>query len=233
MIDFFSRLDKFMEYKELNDNKISVFCGISNGLIGKARKKGGALSLDNISKILYAYPELNSDWLITGRGTMICSNNDNCEQGMISEVSQSYGERKYDKQQVPLYNLCAAASILQLYQDPSTVIDDYISIPNLPKCDGAVYVKGDSMYPLIKAGDIILYKQVNEAITSIIWGEMYLVVFDMEGDYFTVIKYIQPGSDNNHILLLSYNQNHSPKEVHISQIKALALVRASIRYNTL
>ena len=54
MIDFFSRLDKFMTYKGLNDNKLTVETGISNGLIGKARKRG-SLSQENISKILYTY----------------------------------------------------------------------------------------------------------------------------------------------------------------------------------
>lgn len=70
MIDFFSRLDNFMKYKDLNDNKITVKAGISNGIIGKARKRG-ALSQENISKLLFAYPELNANWLLAGRGVMI------------------------------------------------------------------------------------------------------------------------------------------------------------------
>ena len=72
MIDFFKRFDNYMIYKDLNDNKISVEAGISNGLIGKARKRG-SLSLENISKLLYAYPELSGDWLLTGKGTMLKS----------------------------------------------------------------------------------------------------------------------------------------------------------------
>lgn len=45
-------------------------------------------------------------------------------------------------------------------RDSQTPID-YIHIPNLPRCDGAIYVVGDSMYPLLKSGDIVLYKQVS------------------------------------------------------------------------
>ena len=70
MIDFFDRLDTFMKYKDLNDNKITVEAGISNGLIGKARQRG-ALSQESISKILYKYPELNANWLLTGKGLML------------------------------------------------------------------------------------------------------------------------------------------------------------------
>lgn len=70
MSDFFERLDKYMEYKGLNDNKLTVEAGISVGLIGKGRKRGG-LSQENIAKILYSYPDLNANWLFRGEGNMI------------------------------------------------------------------------------------------------------------------------------------------------------------------
>ena len=70
MIDFFGRLDMFMRYRGLNDNKISLAAGISNGLIGKGRKRGG-ISQENISKLIHAYPELDANWLLTGQGSML------------------------------------------------------------------------------------------------------------------------------------------------------------------
>lgn len=69
MIDFFERLDKYMKVSGLNDNKITVEAGISNGLIGKARKRG-SLSLENISKILHKYSDLDANWLLLGEGEM-------------------------------------------------------------------------------------------------------------------------------------------------------------------
>ncbi|MFJ1323581.1 hypothetical protein ACILDT_11260 [Capnocytophaga canis] len=80
MIDFFERLDNFMIFKGLNDNKMTIETGISNGLIGKARKKGGGISLENISKILNTYSELNAEWLITGKGEMLKNNEQNITQ---------------------------------------------------------------------------------------------------------------------------------------------------------
>ena len=70
MIDFFGRLDMFMRYRGINDNKISLTAGISNGLIGKGRKRGG-ISQENISKLIHAYPELDANWLLTGQGSML------------------------------------------------------------------------------------------------------------------------------------------------------------------
>lgn len=70
MIDFFSRLDSYMISRGLNDNKLTIDCHLANGIIGKARKRG-ALSQDNISKILNRYQELNANWLFTGDGEML------------------------------------------------------------------------------------------------------------------------------------------------------------------
>lgn len=71
--DFFDRLDKYMEYSGLNDNKVTVKSGIPVGSLGKQRKGARGLSVSSIAKILYAYEDLNADWLITGRGEMILS----------------------------------------------------------------------------------------------------------------------------------------------------------------
>lgn len=52
-----------------------------------------------------------------------------------------------------------------------------IVIPNIPVCDGAVYVSGDSMYPILKSGDIVGFKSIRD-FTDVIYGEMYLVSFE-------------------------------------------------------
>ena len=70
-----------MKYKGLNDNKITVEAGISNGLIGKARVRG-ALSQENISKILYKYPDLDANWLLTGQGSMLKSEVQTAAKGL-------------------------------------------------------------------------------------------------------------------------------------------------------
>ncbi len=70
MIHFFDRLDIYLKNSGLNDNQITVKADISNGIIGKGRKRG-SLSQDNISKILHSCPDLNANWLFTGKGEML------------------------------------------------------------------------------------------------------------------------------------------------------------------
>ena len=46
------------------------------------------------------------------------------------------------------------------------------------------------MYPLLKSGDIVLYKQLND-INDIFWGDMYLLSIDIDGEEYVTVKYIQ------------------------------------------
>lgn len=94
MITFFERLDKFMIYKQLNDNKISIEAGISNGLIGKGRVRG-AISQDNISKILNTYTDLDANWLLTGRGEMLRSESTDQQVG-CKELEQQLNTVKIE-----------------------------------------------------------------------------------------------------------------------------------------
>ena len=71
MADFFDRLDKYMEYSGLNDNKLTVLAQLSVGALGKQRKGGRGLSVESITRILHTCPDLNAEWLMTGNGDML------------------------------------------------------------------------------------------------------------------------------------------------------------------
>lgn len=90
----------------------------------------------------------------------------------------------------------------------SSVPVNYIHIPNLPKCDGAIYVVGDSMYPLLKSGDIVLYKQLRD-IGDVFWGDMYLLSIDIDGEEYVTVKYIQKSDREGCIKLVSQNPHHA------------------------
>ena len=88
------------------------------------------------------------------------------------------------------------------------------------------------MYPLLKSGDIVAYKQINDFKSEVFWGEMYLVSIEVSGDNYTMVKYVQKSEEGkDFIKLVSQNSHHQPKDIHLSKIKAMALVKASVRYN--
>lgn len=69
------RLQKFMGFKGLNANKVTVDAGLSIGLIGRAIKTNSGLNSETIEKILFAYNDLSPEWFLLEIGEMIKSNN--------------------------------------------------------------------------------------------------------------------------------------------------------------
>nr|WP_277871407.1 XRE family transcriptional regulator [Tamlana carrageenivorans] len=136
------------------------------------------------------------------------------------------------QQRVPYYNLTATASVLEAFVSNAPEVPlNHISIPNLPKCDGALNITGDSMYPLLKSGDIVMYRNVHDK-SNIIWGEMYLLYINCDGDEFFFCKYIHKSDKQGYVKLVSQNKHHEPKDFHVDCIKQLAIVKASIRMNS-
>lgn len=134
---------------------------------------------------------------------------------------------------VPLYNMEGTDGLSALFSGESAPRPvDYIYIPNLPKCDGAIYVVGDSMYPLLKSGDIVLYKQITN-IEDIFWGDMYLLSVDIDGEEYITVKYIHRSDKEGYVKLVSQNPLNSEKDVEVSKIRALAFIKASIRMNSI
>lgn len=141
----------------------------------------------------------------------------------------------YPIQEIPLYDLEATAGLKELFSGgkSATQVLDTIKIPHLPKCDGAISITGDSMYPLLKSGDMVLYKEV--PLDSIFYGEMYLLAYQIDDweEYITV-KYVQKSElGDEYLKLVSQNQHHQPRNVKKAQITAIAIIKASIRINTM
>ena len=170
---------------------------------------------------------VNPDWIDTGKGEMFNAN---------PALSSSYGhglEMAMPLQSVPLYSIEATAGLVPLFEQQSAHTPvNYIHIPNLPKCDGALYVAGDSMYPLLKSGDIVLYKQLHD-LEDIFWGDMYLLSIDMDGEEYVTVKYVQRSDRDGCVRLVSQNPHHADKDIEMRRIRAIALVKASIRMNSM
>lgn len=205
----------------------------SRGSISKAVKEGKSIGSQVLEKILSVYKDLNPTWLLTGQGNIFVEN-DSISRNNKIETFRLKTDSSLESQQIPLYDIEAVAGLVPLFQDSKAQEPiDHISIPHLPKCDGAVYITGDSMYPLLKSGDIVLYKEINDIRNEIFWGEMYLLSIDMSGEEYITVKYIQKSERDGFVKLVSQNKHHQDKDVEMSKIKALALVKASIRINAM
>lgn len=232
-MSFLKRLEEFVLQSGLSYNKFEDSVNASRGGISGAIRNNRNIGVNIVENILQEYPDLNVEWLLTGKGKML-----NNPDELLHEPTRKYllrTDNTHELQAIPLYNLEATAGLVELFQhyDENKPID-FLSIPNLPKCDGAVFVTGDSMYPLLKSGDIVVYKQVHNIDDGLFWGEMYLVSIDVDGDEYISVKYIQKSEvGDDYIKLVSQNGHHQPRDVRKDRIRALAMVKASVRINAM
>lgn len=184
------------------------------------RMKAGS---DVMSNLCTKY-KISAEWLLTGSGIMTKSeSNSDPEIIPISDCGI-----KQDISEIPLYNVNASAGLDKLFANGGELLGK-ISVPDMPRCDGAVHVIGDSMYPLLKSGDIIAYKIVND-LRSINYGEIYVLQLDNEGDISVVVKYLKRSEvGDDHIKLVSYNKEHDPRDIPLAWITAIARVTFAIR----
>ncbi len=172
---------------------------------------------------------VNYNWLINGEGEMLNSARPVSVEHQFNLVT----DRNLTSQDIPLYDFDASAGLVAIFNNHNIEPEDFLRIPNLPPVDGAIYVRGESMSPLLKSGDIVMYKKKELSIDSILWGEIYLLSFIYDGDSYTAVKYIQKSDDPGKIRLASFNPSFAPKDIPLSSVTALALVKASLTFHTM
>lgn len=223
------RLKQYIDYKGVSNSYFEKQNELSNGYIATQLKRNADLGEGVFNKILDNCLDINPLWLLTGNGSML-----NLEEN--KEAIKVYSKRTdtlKDIQTIPLYDFKASAGLVALFNQKENVLD-HIKIPNLPKSDGAISIVGDSMYPLLKSGDIVVYKIINNFFDNLFWGEMYLLSYSNDGDDIITVKYVQKSDKGESwIKLVSQNANHQPKDVQIKHITAIALIKASIRINNM
>lgn len=228
------RIIQYINYKGISVSEFLRTTDIKRGFLD-SDKLNSAVSDVFVAKIIAKYTDMNLEWLITGEGNMLKS-----EPNQVGDfiTAPTISFRKTvdpikDVQKIPLFNSMATMGLLPKSNGDfdDEFIVDYLSVPNLPSVDGAIYATGDSMYPLLKAGDIVAFKKVDVDINNIFFGEIYIlsIYIDTHSTYKT-IKFLQKSEKGeDHVRLVSQNQHHQDKDIPLNKIAAMALVRASIR----
>lgn len=219
-ISIIERIIQVIDLKGITKYKFCADLGVSKGFLDKPRE----ITTDKYANILDYFPDVSEKWLLRGEGEI-----------MRPEVNIMYDppyRYKRSDDSIFLYDIDAAANLKTLFDNKAQNVIGSIDVPDMPICDGAIRIRGDSMYPILKSGDIVIYKEVPH-FDNIIYGEMYLIDFTLNGDYYLVVKYIKRSAADGHIMLVSYNSHHDPLDIPITGIRAMALVKASIRYNTM
>lgn len=203
------RILQIIENKGLNKNKFYSITGLSNGFLDKS----GSIGVDKLEKILNSFPDIDSDWLITGKGNMLKSEKDFIQ---ISEQTES----------VPVYNIDFTASDINVFNDNIAEVIGYLNIPELKGSERVIIARGDSMLGVIDSGDFIGIKKIND-FTFFNYGSPYAIVTE---DY-RLLKFIRKSDNSENIILRSNNPEYDDIELPKDKILELYLITACLPFS--
>lgn len=225
--NFIERLQYYMKSKGINDNQMTVSAGLSVGLIGKAKSSKG-MNSSNIEKILLAYPDINSDWLLTGRGNMLSSDN---SDNAVRQTPEPAAKRVMDdgKEGIPLIPLDAVAGFPATDSSYAYMenCDRYI-IPEFQDkgADFIIRVSGDSMIPLYYSGDLIACHKIHD-IRFFQWGTVYV----LETSQGVLVKRVMESIEHDDCILCASENDtvHRPFLLPKDDIRSMSTIVGLIR----
>lgn len=198
--------------------------GVSRGTL---ESKTG-ITEETMAKFIATHPDVNIEWLLTGRGNMLKSehpsNNILTEDGISKgkkEDTIAHAEVVETRPRIPLEAAAGSLSVLTQSINQSQC-DQIPVIASLPDYDFTIMVKGDSMMPEFKSGDEVACRLIRES-AFIQWGQPY-VVDSYNG---IVLKRIHDSGDC--IKCVSDNPQYGTFHIPKSEIYRLALVVGMIR----
>lgn len=205
------RLKEFLSSQKMGRNRFEEQLGIS---IGYMSSKATTITSDVIEKTTLAYPDLNLDWLLTGKGSML-----------KSDQTPRPEERMPITGNIIKYYPSVNGSMggIEFLDNPEEFHTDIV-LPGFSECKFAVNAFGDSMYPVIKSGQIVIMMPWTERFID--WGHIYMVVTKSG---YRAIKYLKPSLKEGCITCESENKENSPAfDVNMEDIHKLYLVKGWI-----
>lgn len=179
-----------------------------NGVMPKA---------DFLEKIVRNF-DINPDWLLTGEGSMLRT-----DEKMDNTPIAHHTEDPHEG--IPLLPVDAMAGAFTGEQQVLEYECERYVVPAFKGADFLIPVKGVSMHPRFSSGDIVACKRLSMDNVFFQWNKVYVI----DTDQGLLIKRLKPGSDKEHVLVVSDNTAYDPFELAISNIYHLALVIGVIR----
>ena len=132
---------------------------------------------------------------------------------------------KNPQEGIPLIPFSAMAGALTGEQTAFEYECERYVVPAFKGADFLMPIKGISMQPTYLSGDIVACQKVPMTSIFFQWNKPY-VLDTAQGP---LVKRIKPGSDKEHVTIVSDNPEYDPFELPISEIHAVALVIGLIR----
>ncbi len=207
-----------------NKSEFARVIGVSEGSIRSYLN--GTLPKADVLERIATNIAISCEWLLTGRGEMTTAAVADTTQTIPTVYSRG---RTVPEQAIPVYQTPNIVDLEAFLSTPPET-NDYVSLPKLPRCDGAVAMWSDVMAPELKSGDLLVYRRVRDLRKGVLLGQIYMLSVEMGGEEFVLVRYVLKSDKEDCVCLTSKNERADPQDVPVSTIKAMAMVRASIRY---
>lgn len=213
------RIKQYIDFKRVNIASFEKNVGMSNGSFASQLKKNKTIGVDKLENILKIYPEINPEWLLTGKEPMLNQNRVIAGKLMVEKINTG----------IPMLPFDAFAGI-----GDSTVagvnfdtIEERYIVPLFDgiKVDFMLPVRGSSMYPKYSSGDVVACRLVNELL-FVQWNKVYVIDSLSQG---VIMKRILKGDTTDFIVCRSDNKDYGDFNVPMTDIRCIALVVGVIR----
>ncbi|MCD7926680.1 MAG: S24 family peptidase [Bacteroides sp.] len=181
------RIEQFIKSQGISTRSFEQKISASDGMIRRAINNKTDIQSKWITLIADNYPQLSVDWLITGRGSMLRSD----QQALVS-YEPAIG--------VPYYDVDFIAGFEQIFNDQTLLPSHNIVFKPFEKATLWCNVTGHSMEKKINHGDIIALKECT--VNDVQYGEIYAVVLDT----IRTVKILRKSEDPNKFRYVPVNK---------------------------
>lgn len=179
------------------------------------KSKESDLGSKYLAEILLNYPDVNLEWLITGKGSL---------------TKQNESEKfKPSSDGIPLIPVEAFAgtALNTGYALNFESIEERYKVPLFEGkgIDFLMYVRGSSMVPKYNSGDVVACRFVKELL-FVQWNKVYVIDTKSQG---AMIKRLIRSENPDYVICRSDNNEYGDFEVPMSDVLNIALVVGAIR----
>lgn len=201
------RILRFLEEEGLPVRQFELAAGLSNGYMHQLRSTPSQAKLDAIAN---AFPSLNLDWVLTGKG-----NKRNGEESVEIDNHSA----------VPYYDVDFNLGYDEFLDTPATVPENFIVMPGYEKATLWCSASGQSMEPEISNGDKIALLRIEDP-TFLPYGDIYAIVAT---NGMRTIKRLGRASREGYYRLIPTNKEYDEQEIPISMIRAVFRVLGTLK----
>lgn len=216
------RIVQYLDFKGLVKEHFFSSIGVTSANFrGKAQET--PLNSTAIENIITKYPDINLNWLITGKGEML----------QVAKAQQVMNEPQSEYTSPPKGFPLLSFDAFGGNGDDSAMgisfsaIEDRYVVPLFEgvHIDFMIPVRGSSMYPKYNSGDVVACRLIKD-LQYIQWNKSYVIDTYSQG---TILKRLKKSTTDERVVCKSDNKDYDDFDLPKKDIRNIAIVVGVIR----